>query len=169
MTGSGTLTGAWQPQTQNEVFASPNGSSGTPSFRALVAADIPSLPYGTGTVTSVAMTVPSFLSISGSPVTTAGTLAVSLQTQSANTLFAGPTTGAAATPTFRAMVVADMATGYPYANLSGAPTIPTITGTAPVLQRALEATQSLRPRQQMWSLSFGNADRVRNFYEMTAH
>lgn len=33
---------------------------------------------GSGTVTSVAMTVPTFLSISGSPVTTSGTLAVSL-------------------------------------------------------------------------------------------
>lgn len=33
---------------------------------------------GAGTVTSVAMTVPSFLSISGSPITTSGTLAVSL-------------------------------------------------------------------------------------------
>lgn len=33
---------------------------------------------GTGTVTSVAMTVPSFLSISGSPITTSGTLAVTL-------------------------------------------------------------------------------------------
>lgn len=33
---------------------------------------------GSGTVTSVAMTVPSFLSVSGSPVTTSGTLAVTL-------------------------------------------------------------------------------------------
>lgn len=33
-------------------------------------------PAGTGTVTSVAMTVPSLLSISGSPITTAGTLAL---------------------------------------------------------------------------------------------
>ncbi len=33
---------------------------------------------GAGSVTSVAMTVPSFLSISGSPITTSGTLAVSL-------------------------------------------------------------------------------------------
>lgn len=33
---------------------------------------------GSGTVTSVALTVPSFLSVSGSPVTTAGTLAISL-------------------------------------------------------------------------------------------
>jgi hypothetical protein len=36
------------------------------------------LPAGSGTVTSVGMTVPSFLSVSGSPVTTTGTLAVGL-------------------------------------------------------------------------------------------
>lgn len=36
------------------------------------------LPIGSGTVSSVGMTVPSFLSVSGSPVTTSGTLAVSL-------------------------------------------------------------------------------------------
>ena len=35
-------------------------------------------PSGSGTVTSVAMTVPAFLSISGSPITTSGTLAVTL-------------------------------------------------------------------------------------------
>lgn len=37
-----------------------------------------STPAGAGTVTSVAMTVPTFLSISGSPITTSGTLAVTL-------------------------------------------------------------------------------------------
>lgn len=63
---------------------------------------------GSGTITSVAMTVPSFLSVAGSPITTSGTLAVTLATQAANTIFAGPTTGSAATPTFRAMVAADM-------------------------------------------------------------
>ena len=36
------------------------------------------VPSSTGTVTSVGMTVPSFLSVSGSPVTTTGTLAVGL-------------------------------------------------------------------------------------------
>ncbi len=35
----------------NLVLASPNGAAGVPTFRALVAADIPALPYGTGTVT----------------------------------------------------------------------------------------------------------------------
>lgn len=64
---------------------------------------------GSGTVTSVGMTVPSFLSVSGSPITTNGTLAVSLATQAANLVFAGPSTGAAAAPTFRALVAADLA------------------------------------------------------------
>jgi hypothetical protein len=65
---------------------------------------------GGGTVTSVAMTVPAILSVAGSPVTTTGTLAVSLANQSANTMFAGPSSGGAAAPTFRAMVVQDMPT-----------------------------------------------------------
>lgn len=44
VTTTGTLTGAWANQTTNKVFASPNGSTGTPTFRALVAADIPTIP-----------------------------------------------------------------------------------------------------------------------------
>lgn len=63
---------------------------------------------GTGTVTSVGMTVPNILSVSGSPVTGSGTLAVSLATQSANAVFAGPGSGSAAAPTFRSLVSADL-------------------------------------------------------------
>lgn len=66
---------------------------------------------GTGTVTSVALTVPNILSVSGSPITTSGTLAVSLATQTANIVFAGPTSGGAATPTFRSLVTADLPAG----------------------------------------------------------
>jgi hypothetical protein len=62
----------------------------------------------TGTVTSVALTAPAFLSVAGSPVTTIGTLALSLATQSANLAFAGPATGAAAAPTFRSLVANDI-------------------------------------------------------------
>lgn len=61
-----------------------------------------------GTVTSVAMTVPSFLSVAGSPITSTGTLAVTLANQNANLVFAGPASGAAAAPTFRALVNADI-------------------------------------------------------------
>lgn len=61
-----------------------------------------------GTVTSVGLSVPGIMSVSGSPVTTSGTLAVSLATQLANRVWAGPTTGSAAAPTFRALVAADI-------------------------------------------------------------
>lgn len=63
---------------------------------------------GSGTVTSVALTAPSILSVAGSPVTTAGTLALSLANQNANLVFAGPATGAAAAPTFRSLVASDL-------------------------------------------------------------
>lgn len=62
---------------------------------------------GGGSVTSVAMTVPTALfatsPVTGSPITTSGTLAPTLATQTAGTFFAGPTSGSAATPTFRAL------------------------------------------------------------------
>jgi hypothetical protein len=106
VTSSGTLAITLATETANTIFAGPtSGGVATPTFRALVAAD---LPAGTGTVTSVACTVPSFLSVSGSPVTSSGTLAITLATETANTLFAGPTSGGVATPTFRAMVGADL-------------------------------------------------------------
>lgn len=58
VTTSGTLTGAWASQTANYVLAAPNGSAGTPSFRALVAADIPTLNQNTtGTAGNVTGTV----------------------------------------------------------------------------------------------------------------
>lgn len=62
----------------------------------------------TGTVTSVALSLPSIFSVSGSPVTTSGTLAGTLATQTANTIFAGPSSGGAVTPAFRALVTADI-------------------------------------------------------------
>jgi len=63
---------------------------------------------GVGSVTSVGLTVPSILSVSGSPITTSGTLAVTLANQNANLVFAGPGTGSAAAPTFRSLVAADI-------------------------------------------------------------
>lgn len=186
VTISGAIDLAWANETANRVFAGPTtGSPGTPAFRALVAADIPSLPasiltsgqlalarggthadlsatggagqylkqsssgadvsvgtipfsdiastpttlsgYGitdaytktaadaryapiaiTGTVTSVALTLPSLFSVGGSPVTSSGTLAGSFANQSANTVLAGPTSGGAATPSMRALVEADI-------------------------------------------------------------
>jgi hypothetical protein len=72
---------------------------------------------GTGTVTSVALSAPSIFTVSGSPVITSGTLTFTSNTQLANLVYAGPTTGAAAIPTFRSLVIADLPTSIPNANL----------------------------------------------------
>lgn len=61
-----------------------------------------------GTVTSVGLSLPSEFSVSGSPVTTSGTLTGAWATQSANTVFAGPTSGGALAPTFRSLVTDDL-------------------------------------------------------------
>lgn len=61
----------------------------------------------TGTVTSVALSLPAQFSVSGSPITTNGTLTAAWANQSANQVLAGPTTGSAV-PAFRALVAADI-------------------------------------------------------------
>lgn len=61
-----------------------------------------------GTVTSVGLAMPSVFSVTGSPVTGSGTLSVTYNAQAANTVLAGPSSGAAATPTFRALAGADL-------------------------------------------------------------
>jgi len=63
---------------------------------------------GSGTVTSVGLSMPAIFSVAGSPVTAAGTFTVTLATEAANTVWAGPGTGAPATPTFRGLVIADI-------------------------------------------------------------
>lgn len=62
---------------------------------------------GGGTVSSVGLTLPGIFSVASSPVTTAGTIVAILATQSANTFFAGASSGTA-TPTFRTIVAADL-------------------------------------------------------------
>lgn len=66
---------------------------------------------GSGTVTSVAASFPSDFALSGSPITTSGTLAVTWQTEAANKFLSGPASGSAATPTWRAIVSGDLASG----------------------------------------------------------
>lgn len=62
----------------------------------------------TASVTSVGLSAPAIFSVSGTPVTSSGTLALSLASQSANLIWAGPATGSAAAPTFRSLVAADI-------------------------------------------------------------
>lgn len=116
VTGSGTLAVSFGGSvTANRVLASPNGSAGAPSWRALVAADIPNISASkitSGTINaarlpdlsstyatvgsisdmatmtwvgnqgfltsvSVGLSMPTGFSVSGSPVTSTGTLTVS--------------------------------------------------------------------------------------------
>lgn len=83
---------------------------------------------GGGSVTSVGLTGDGTLfnpSVSGSPVTTTGAFAPALLTHLANSFFAGPTSGGASAPTFRAIAAADVpvlnqATTSTAAGISGA-------------------------------------------------
>jgi hypothetical protein len=79
------------------VIAANSPATGNP-FATL--ADLGSL--GGGTVTSVSLTMPTIFSVSGSPVTTAGTLAVTLGNQSAFTVFARE--AATGTPSFQSLL-----------------------------------------------------------------
>lgn len=57
---------------------------------------------------SISLTAPPQVTVTGSPTTGTGTIGLSWATESANTVFAGPTSGSANTPAFRALVGADM-------------------------------------------------------------
>jgi hypothetical protein len=60
-----------------------------------------------GTVNSVGLSAPAEFTVTGSPVTTTGTLTFSKSNQNANLIYAGPASGGAAPPTFRALTGAD--------------------------------------------------------------
>jgi hypothetical protein len=65
---------------------------------------------GTGTVTSVGLTLPSFMNVSGTnPITTSGTFTLGLANVSSTLAFLGPATGSPAAPTFRAIATTDLA------------------------------------------------------------
>jgi hypothetical protein len=66
------------------------------------------LPTGSGTVSSVTLELPSQFNVTVPTVTTTGNLTATWNTQTANYVLAGPTTGNANAPTFRALVAADI-------------------------------------------------------------
>lgn len=95
--------------TINDALQGYNATPPSTTNRFATQADVAGL--GSGTVTSVGQTVPAEFSVAGSPVTTAGTLAITKATQTANTVWAGPTGGGVAQPAFRVLVMADMPAG----------------------------------------------------------
>jgi hypothetical protein len=68
---------------------------------------------GTG-IGSIAWTLPSFLTASPTTISASGTQTLGLATQAANLVFAGPSSGSAVAPTFRALVVSDIPSGLNY-------------------------------------------------------
>lgn len=82
---------------------------------------------GGGSVTSVALAMPSIFTVSGSPITTSGTLTATLNSQAANTFLAAPN-GASGTPTFRTIVAADI----PTLNQNTTGTASNVTGTVAI-------------------------------------
>ena len=88
-------------------------SASDSSTKLATTAYVKSLGYLTaetyvGTVTSVSLSLPGIFTVSGSPVTSTGTLSATLASQSANAVFAGPTTGGSTAPSFRSLVAADI-------------------------------------------------------------
>ena len=112
------------------------------------------VPSGTGTVTSVAFadasTTPIY-SITGSPVTGSGTLTQTLSTQAANLVFAGPTTGSPAQPSFRALGLTD---------------IPNLTDGTTTKLTGGNTIEALQPNEERLTLSSTN---ITNQYVDLAH
>lgn len=88
-----------------------------------------------GTVTSVGLSLPAIFTVTVSPITGSGSLTAVLATETANTVWAGPTTGAAATPAFRALVAADLP--------SGTGTVTSIATTSPISGGTITGTGTL--------------------------
>ena len=82
---------------------------------------------GSGTVTSVGLSLPSLFSVSGSPVTQSGTLTATFANQNSHLILAGPSSGSAAAPTFRALVGADLPAPTP-SSLGGVESLSCTTG-----------------------------------------
>jgi hypothetical protein len=94
--GYGDTQNPYAAKTANYVLAGPTtGAAAVPTFRALVAADIPALPYGTGTVTSVSVvSANGFAGTVANPTTTP---ALTLTTSISGVLYGNGTALAAAT------------------------------------------------------------------------
>lgn len=103
-------TGAWIPNGAQSIIVGTSTVTGTcPSGQVLTnnAGVVGCVAAGSGTVTSVALTLPSWLTISGSPITTSGTLAITGTSEPANEVLASPN-GSSGAMAPRALVAADI-------------------------------------------------------------
>jgi hypothetical protein len=68
----------------------------------------PASAGATGTVQSVNLNLPGAFTCTGGPITASGTISCALANESANSFLAGPASGGAAAPSFRAIQIADL-------------------------------------------------------------
>ena len=113
-----------------------NGDIWTTSTGLHVRISGATINLGSGTVTSVGLSLPAMFTVSNSPVTTSGTLTATLASQTANTFLAAPS-GSNGVPSFRTIVSADIPITYTASlranvNISGGGTI-TVNATGSVL------------------------------------
>lgn len=104
---------------------------------------VPATVSGGGSVSSVGLAMPAIFGVTGSPVIGSGTLTVALNTQVANTIFAGPTTGADTTPAFRALVAADIPNLSAAKLTTGVANLPSAAAGAPAYAFSTEPTLGL--------------------------
>lgn len=133
VTSTGTLTGTLASQTANHVFIAPNGSSGSPTFRALVSADLPAaidaVKLADGTVTNAELQHIGTLSSNAqnqidtkSPIaspTFTGTPLVPTATAGTNTTQIASTAFVKTAVDTRVLIVADVATLKTITGVSG--------------------------------------------------
>lgn len=101
----GALSTLTTPQANDYLLIYDTAAS---AYKKILKGDLVS-GLGTGSVTSVALSAPSEFTVSGSPVTGAGTLTFSKASQTANTVWAAPN-GSSGAPVFRLLVAADVPT-----------------------------------------------------------
>lgn len=63
---------------------------------------------GSGGITNIGLTMPGIFGVANTPLLANGTFNVTLTSQNANLIFAGPSSGGASTPAFRSLVTADL-------------------------------------------------------------
>jgi hypothetical protein len=141
----------------NKVFAGPtSGGAAAPSFRSLAASDIPTLNQNTtGTAANVTGTV---------AVANGGTGST---TASANKVFAGPTSGGAAAPSFRTLAVSDI----PTLNQNTTGTAANVTGTVAVANGGTGTTTALTQGSIVFAGASGvySQDNSKLFWDETNH
>jgi len=93
---------------------------------------------GSGTVTSVGLTLPTIFTVTNPTVTSSGSLTATLANQTSNTVFASPANGSSGAPTFRTLSGADISN---FSSKIDASTIGQASGIVP-----LDASKTIDPK-----------------------